>query len=80
MTKALSLFLALVMVIGMIPVMATVASAEAEDIIADPTTSKTVEINSAADFIALLGTTAENTTCFRGNLSLKLNIGNTIVL
>lgn len=62
MKKALSLFLALVMVIGMIPVMATVASAEAEDIIADPTTSKTVEINSAADFIALLGTTAENTT------------------
>ena len=61
MKKALSLFLTLVMVIGMIPMAASVASAEA--IVTEPTTNSTVEIDNAEEFIALLGDgkTAENT-------------------
>ena len=60
MKKALSLFLSLVLVIGLIPVAAMSVSAE----VAEPTTSNTVTIDDAAEFIALLGDgkTAENTT------------------
>ena len=61
MKKALSLILSLVMVLTLIPMVASVASAEA--VITEPTTSSTVEIADAEAFIALLGNgkTAENT-------------------
>ena len=59
MKKALSLFLSLVMVVGLIPMAAMSVSA----VVAEPATSSTVTIDDAAEFIALLGDgkTAENT-------------------
>ena len=65
MKKALSLFLSLVLVIGMIPMAAMSVSAEVAEPanIAEPTTSSTVNISTADAFLALLGDgkTAENT-------------------
>lgn len=59
MKKALSLFLSLVLVIGLIPVAAMSVSAEA----IEPATSNTVTVSTADAFIALLGDgkTAEST-------------------